>query len=221
MRHNPSAIKWMKEATAQYHQYVELAHTYLAGRDLWDEAILDTFRLGVVVNPRPEHRHFEGRLSIPYLTPSGTVGLNFRCILEHECRDEGKDHKKYLKPTASEDRLYNVQALHQAEDILYIAEGELDTITAHVVGFPTVGIGGASKYEDHYTKLFEDFQEVIVLADGDSAGEQFASRILHENENARVVYMPDGEDVNSIIVKHGDERLRRIIASATISEWEG
>lgn len=210
----------MTEATEQYHRYIEKARTYLERRDLWDADVLATFRLGVVVNPRPEHRHFEGRLSIPYLTRSGTVSMNFRCIEDHDCREMGKDHKKYLKPTASDDRLYNVNALHAAEDILYVAEGELDTITATVVGFPTVGIAGASKWEDHYVKLFEDFQEVIVLADGDSAGEQFASRILHENENARVVYMPDGEDVNSVITKDGDEWLREIIASATIDKWE-
>jgi 5S rRNA maturation endonuclease (ribonuclease M5) len=205
----------MTEAVEQYSRHVTSAESYLRRRDLWDDAVLRGFRLGVVPREghRPEHRRMVGRLVIPYVTPSGVCNIKFRCIKDHDCSAQGDTHKKYLAATASEDRMFNVQALHDALDTIYVSEGEIDAITATIAGFPTVGISGATKYEDHYTKLFEDFAEVVVLADGDTAGEEFAERVMREVEHARVIYMElDGAtDVNEIVAEYGDAALRQVI----------
>jgi len=203
----------MGQATDLYAKGVAAAESYLRGRDLWDDDVLVGYRLGVVGDEHfPEHRHVVGRLAIPYLTPGGVVNMKFRCIEDHDCKAE--EHAKYLGTVGAEDRLYNVQALHDADDTIYVTEGELDAITATVAGFPAVGISGASKWADHYGKLFEDFAEVIVLGDGDAAGEKFADMVLREVEHARPVFMPDDEDVNSVVVEFGDKRLREIIEEA-------
>lgn len=215
MRHSRTSIRWQTEAAQQYHEHVELAESYLKGRDLYDSDVLDTYCLGVVVDPWPEHKHYTGRLSIPYLTPAGVVDIKFRCIRDHECKDIPK-HAKYIGTSARGERLYNVQALHDAEDILYVAGGEINAITATIVGYPTVAGGGESKWQDHWLKLFEDFDQVIALVDGDKAGERFADRFLHEVDNGRVIFMPDGEDVNSVVVNFGDSRLREVVEEAKI-----
>lgn len=207
MRHSKTLIGWMTEAAKEYHEHVALAAYYLQGRGL-DERVADSCLLGVVAEPRPEHRYAAGRLSIPYITPSGVVNIKFRCIT---CSDKCEGHPKYFGVTGEDDRLYNVQALHDAEDVIFVTEGEIDAISASISGFPAVGVSGANKWAEHYTKLFEDFSEIVVLADGDKAGEDFARRVLHEVGDSRVIYMPEDADVNKVFVDEGPEGLRRLI----------
>jgi len=58
---------------------------------------------------------------------------------------------------------------------------------------------------------------VVILTDGDNAGTEFGKKIQRELPNANVIPMPEGEDVNSVIIKLGkewiDERVRDCIAS--------
>jgi DNA primase len=48
---------------------------------------------------------------------------------------------------------------------------------------------------------------VYVLADGDSAGQQFGTTIAEQLPNAKVIPMPPGDDVNSLVVNHGRNAL--------------
>lgn len=185
-------------AADRYHAHVDRAASYLEERGLWDDGIVEKYRLGVVVDPTPEHEYATGRLSIPYITPTGVVNLKFRCIKGHDCKAIG-GHAKYIGIDGLEDRVYNVQALHDATDVVYVAEGELDALSATEAGYPCVGVSGARKWQDHYTRLFEDFAEVVVFAEGDDDGRDFGRRVRDELDNARVVQLPDGEDVNSLL----------------------
>lgn len=197
MKLSPTFMRSLGVAVERFESHVHLAESYLAERGLWEDGILRVARLGVVAEPTPEYEKYEGRLVLPYLTPGGVVNIKFRCIQHDKC----DGHKKYLGLPGAVDRLYNVQALHDASKTIHIAEGELDALSASVVGFPCVGISGASKWQAHYTKLFEDFEQVIVFAEGDEAGREFGKRIRGELDNARVVQLPDGEDVNSLLAR--------------------
>jgi len=80
-------------------------------------------------------------------------------------------------------------------------------------GHPTVGIPGANNWKPYYTKILDDFDTVIVLADGDSPGLEFGKKISRELGNVNIVQMPEGHDVNSIVLQEGtewiDERIRK------------
>ena len=82
---------------------------------------------------------------------------------------------------------------------------------------PTVGIPGANNWKKHYAKILDDFDVVVVLADGDAPGLEFGKKISRELGNVNIVSMPDGEDVNSMIIKQGsewiDERIRKCITT--------
>lgn len=164
--------------------------------------------LGVVTEPEAEHRNYAGRISIPYITPGGVVGLRFRCAgpaydREHKC----DGHAKYLSVTGAPVNMYNVKALHDAGSVIGIAEGEFDALAATQAGLPTVAIPGVSVWKPHWYRLFEGFSEVIMLQDGDDAGEGLASVIQEEVEAARICAMPGGEDVSSFIVAKGPEEF--------------
>lgn len=185
-------------AAERYHETVRGAASYLGPRGLWDRSITDSYLLGHVTEPAAGDEDFTGRLVIPYLTPSGVVNLKFRCIEAHDCKAV-EHHVKYLGYSGAGDRMYNVAALRDAGDRIHIAEGELDALSATVAGFHAVGISGASKWQPHYSKLVEDFDDVVVFADGDKAGRDFAKHVRSELNNARIVYFPEGEDANSLL----------------------
>jgi DNA primase len=81
--------------------------------------------------------------------------------------------------------------------------------TAH----PTIGVPGATAWKNYYNKILEDYETVIVLADGDEAGLEFGKRIQRTLSNTRIIQMPEGEDVNSIVNKYGPEFINEKIAS--------
>jgi len=150
----------------------------------------------VVVEPLPGHDSYVGRLSIPYITQSGVVDIRFRAI--------GPQEPKYMGLPGNETRMYNVSAIINADDTIAVCEGEIDTITLHYkVGINAVGIPGVNNWKPHYRKLLQDFETVIVFADGDQPGQDFARKLSREVSGILVINMPEGEDVNSMYLKHG------------------
>jgi DNA primase len=55
---------------------------------------------------------------------------------------------------------------------------------------------------------------VLVLADGDEAGLEFGKRIQRTSANVRILQMPDGEDVNSVVRKQGPEFINNHVRDA-------
>jgi len=196
--------KSLERATMQYMENVAEAEGYLEGRGI-DLAVARSVGLGVVHDPIPGHEGLEGRLSIPYLTPSGPVNMNFRCIKDHQCKEHR--HQKYMTWAGLETTLYGVQFLAEAGDYIAVSEGEIDALTSNIAGVPCVGISGAEKWKDHWSNVFEDFTRVYVWQEGDEAGKKFGDMLVREVGAIRLP-LAAKEDVNSTLVKHGPEALR-------------
>ena len=207
MRLSNSQRQFLLHSTTEYAQHIHLAADYLATRGLSvDEA--KKFHLGVVENPLPGHEGYKGKLVIPYSTPSGVVDLRFRSI-------HGED-PKYIGLPGAKTTMFNAQAVLNADRYICVTEGEIDCITVIVkTGHPAVGIPGANNWKPYYTKILDDFETVIVLADGDNPGLEFGKKVSRELGNVNIVQMPDGHDVNSIVLQEGvqflDERIRKCI----------
>jgi DNA primase len=121
---------------------------------------------------------------------------------------------KYMGLTGATTHLYNVGAFFRASSYISICEGEIDTITLDMAcGIPSVGVPGVNNWKKHYTRLLQDFEKVFLFADGDSAGTDFAKHLAKELPNLVIVQMPDGEDVNSIYLKHGVDFFQQKIGS--------
>ena len=210
MRLNNSQRSFLLQATQKYAAEIECAAEYLSSRQLSVEEA-STFHLGVVVDPLPGHEAYKGRLAIPYITPSGVVDIRFRDLT-------GTHDAKYMGLVGAETTMFNTQAVFAADDYICVTEGEFDCIMMSTkTQHPTVGIPGANNWKKHYAKILDDFDTVIVLADGDAPGLEFGKKISRELGNVVIISMPDGEDVNSMIIKEGsdwiDERIRKCIAA--------
>jgi DNA primase len=196
------------QATQRYAGAIEQAAEYLSSRHLSvDEA--NIFHLGVVADPLPGHEPYKGRLAIPYITPSGVVDIRFRAMHNED--------PKYMGLVGAKTTMFNTKACFVADKYICVTEGEFDCIMMSVkTQHPTIGIPGANNWKPHYAKILDDFEVVIVLADGDAAGLEFGKKISRELGNVNIISMPEGEDVNSMMIKRGsdwiDERINECIS---------
>ncbi len=208
MRLSSSHRQFLLQATHQYASQIHLAAEYLATRNLSvDEA--QRFHLGVVKDALPGHEQYTGRLAIPYITPSGVVDIRFRAI--------GNADPKYMGMPGAKTSMFNAQVVLTASDYICVTEGEIDCITVSVkTNHPAIGIPGANNWKPFYSKILDDFDTVIVLADGDTAGMDFGKKVSRELGNVNIVQMPEGHDVNSIVMLEGaefiNERIRKCIS---------
>jgi DNA primase len=88
-----------------------------------------------------------------------------------------------------------------------ITEGELDAITATICGVDAVGVPGAQAWQPWFREPFLGYRNVFVLADGDDAGMAFATKVASSLPNGKVIPMPNGEDVNSLVALKGKDAL--------------
>lgn len=194
----------LEKATAAYQANVGLALDYLAGRGI-TASTANMYRLGVVASDAANlgDERYVGRLSIPYIAASAdVVALRFRAL------DESTP--KYLSRSGAAPHLFGVSCLLGDSREAVIVEGELDQMTLTQMGVTAVGCPGAKAWQSSWRWLFEDFDRVIVLADGDEAGRDFGKTMVQE-VGAVMVELPAGEDTNSIYVKYGAEQLREIL----------
>lgn len=185
-------------ATNEYQSQLSgsLGESTLGERGLSPQTI-SHFRLGTVVSPISGDEMFQGRITIPYLTVSGVVSMRFKRIGEHG--------SKMMVHPGDKARPYNVGALYERRPLL-IVEGEPDVWSAHECGLPAVGIPGANSWTRMWRRVFRNW-DVIVVADGDEPGREFATTVAKDLSGAanscRVVSAPDGEDLGSIYLADG------------------
>lgn len=203
MRPSESQKSWLGNLADRYHAALdEKTLSYLAARGI-DQDAATGFRLGLVTDPDPAHHNYEGRLSIPFITPTGVVYMRFRCLEDHDCGD--LEHGKYQGVSGDSTHLYNVGALHVSEGIVAVTEGELDALISTEAGMPAVGVPGATNWKPFYYRLFDDYERVVVVGDGDKAGREFVATLARNLGNSIRRPMPEGYDVNSYVLEHGPD----------------
>ena len=208
MRLSSTQRQFLLQATQQYQKDIHLASQYLQTRGLSVEEA-SRFHLGVVEHPLPGHEAYAGRLAIPYTTPSGVVDIRFRTMVDSD--------PKYMGMPGAKTTMFNAQTVLTANKYICVTEGEIDCITLVAKSIhPAIGIPGANNWKPYYAKILDDFDTVIILADGDAPGLEFGKKISRELGNVNIIQMPEGHDVNSIILKEGiefiNDRIKRIVS---------
>ncbi|MCC5811285.1 MAG: DNA primase [Ectothiorhodospiraceae bacterium] len=120
--------------------------------------------------------------------------------------------------------LYGLYECLQAErhpaDIL-VVEGYMDVVALAQHGFPNaVATLGTATTTQHVERLFQTTRNVVFCFDGDRAGRQAAWRALEnalpamrDERQARFLFLPDGEDPDSL-VRADPDRFRRLLDEA-------
>lgn len=200
-RLSKSQRELLAKATENYERNLGEALPYLQSRGITEETAR-MFRLGFVKNPETGHELYQGKLSIPYLTPSGVIDIRFRSL----SNDSGP---KYLSRPGATTHIYNIGALSRDNGMLVVCEGEIDTIIATQVGFIAVGLPGANNWKQFYSRVLDGWDKIMLFCDGDNAGREMAKTISRELDNVFPVFMPDNQDVNDVFLAEGAEGLRK------------
>jgi DNA primase len=202
MRLSKSQRELLEKATESYAQNIEEVLPYLTSRGITKETAT-MFRLGFVKEPEVGHEPYVGKLSIPYLTPSGVVDIRFRAL------SQDATGPKYMSRPGATTHIFNINALNNDDDALIVCEGEFDTVIATQAGFTAIGLPGANNWKSFYSRVLADWNKVILLCDGDNAGREMAKNLSRELDNVFPVFMPEGQDVNDIYLTEGADGLRK------------
>ena len=106
---------------------------------------------------------------------------------------------------------------------LLVVEGYMDVVALgqYDINYAVATLGTATT-SDHLEQLYRATPEVVFCFDGDRAGRAAAWRaletalpILREGRQARFLFLPDGEDPDSMVRKEGKERFEARLAEAT------
>lgn len=182
------------------------ALAYLKHERGYTDSTIKHFKLGFVGQPFPMDRFAQGYISIPFKTPAGYYGLRFR-------RGPGipEDRPKYWSPAGSHTSLFNVEELDDRNHSVAVVEGEMDCMTAWQCGIPAVAYPGVKSIKQYHKHLFEGFQRVYIVGDGDEAGQGFNKQMAEMLRNGYPIDMPQGYDLSDYAKQYGAQKIRELI----------
>lgn len=163
---------------------------------------------------------FRARVVFPITDPSGQIaGFGGRAM--------GDDTPKYLNspesPVYKKSRV--LFGLAQALDAIrehrrvIVVEGYFDLLALHRAGLHEgVAPCGTALTQSHAHRIRRYAEEVVLLFDGDAAGQAAAERalpiLLAEGLRVRAAFLPLGEDPDTLLAKSGVAALRACVDSA-------
>ncbi len=127
--------------------------------------------------------------------------------------------------------LYGLYEARQADanpTRLLVVEGYMDVVALAQYGIDNaVATLGTATTSDHLEKLYRATPEVVFCFDGDRAGRdaawkalQTALPLMRDGRQARFLFLPDGEDPDSLVRSIGHEAfLERIAQAQPLSEF--
>jgi DNA primase len=168
---------------------------------------------------------FRGRIMFPIRDTRGRViGFGGRVL-------GADDGPKYLNspetPVFHKGRelygLYEARKALRQIDRLIVVEGYMDVVALAQAGIAnSVASLGTATTTDHFHKLFRYADEVVCCFDGDAAGRKAAWRALenalstlNEGRQLKFMFLPDGEDPDSLVRREGREAFLKRIESAS------
>lgn len=178
---------------------------------------------------KKQYDRFRHRIMFPIRDQRGrTIGFGGR-VLDNST-------PKYLNspetPVFHKGReLYGLYEARQAlKEIpcLIMVEGYMDVIALAQYGINNaVATLGTALTENHLQKLFRYTSELVFCFDGDSAGIRAAARALEialpemrDGVSAKFLFLPDGEDPDSMVRKLGTEEFQKLVdRSQPLSEF--
>ncbi len=186
---------------------------------------------GMLVEKSSSKRYdrFRDRIMFPILDRRGrTIAFGGRII------DDGEP--KYLNSpeTPIFHKGYELYGFYEARQALrnlqriIVVEGYMDVVALaqNEIEYAVASLGTATT-RDQIQKLFRSVAEVIFCYDGDPAGHKAAWRalentlpILRDGLQAKFLFLPDGEDPDSIVRKEGKQAFELRLKHATpLSEY--
>ena len=220
------------------------ARSYLAGRGITDEVIkefeiglsldsrddltkllmkkeYDLVVLNRIGLSSDDHDVYNDRIMFPLYDVSGNVvGFSGRIY-----KDNGQN--KYLNTKETDifkkgEMLYHYHIAREEcrlKKSVIVMEGFMDIIRASTIGIKnTVALMGTALTKEQITLIKRLSNNTILCLDGDGPGVKAATSIgeelLNQGVEVKVVMLPDNDDPDSFILKHGKDRFVALLENA-------
>ena len=171
---------------------------------------------------------FRGRLMFPiHDLQDRAIALGGRVIPEIAKRHGENAGGKYINGRETllfrkSHQLYGLQLSREAirrEKEALVMEGYTDVVAARQAGVePVVAVLGTALGEQHVKILKRFAQRVVLVLDGDQAGQNRADEVLElfvrASVDLRVLTLPDGSDPADFLAEHGQDAFRELVQSA-------
>ena len=174
----------------------------------------------VVQGDRGLYDMFRQRLMFPITNMSGwVIAFGGRALADVNPKYINSPETPVFKKS---DTLYGLSSAREEirrQNSVLIVEGYLDVIICHQHGFRNaVAPLGTALTEGQIKKLRNMADSAVLVFDGDSAGIAAARRslpvICRNNFDAAIMVLPDGEDPDSYIRKHGGPAFLELLKHA-------
>ena len=224
--------------------YGKMAKSYLASRGITDEIIkefeiglsLDSrddltklllkkeYQLATLNRiglSSDDHDIYNDRIMFPLYDVAGNVvGFSGRIY-----KDNGQN--KYLNTKETDifkkgEMLYHYHIAREEcrlKKSVIVMEGFMDVIRASTIGIKnTVALMGTALTKEQIALLKRLSNNIVLCLDGDGPGVKAATSIgeelLNQGIEVKVVVLPDNDDPDSFILKHGKERFEGLLENA-------
>jgi len=119
--------------------------------------------------------------------------------------------------------LYEAQRANRTLERILVVEGYMDVVSLARHGVRNaVAVLGTAVTGDHVERLFRSAPDVVFCLDGDAAGRRAAWHALEtvlpalkDGRQAFFMFLPEGEDRDTLIRQIGREAFERLVAAAT------
>ncbi len=189
-------------------------------------------RTGMVIVKPEEKRcydRFRDRIMFPILDARGRV-------IAFGGRVLGDEKPKYLNSPETDvfhksQELYGLYQARRANrnlERVLIVEGYMDVVALAQFGITNaVATLGTATSEHHLQRLYKLVNEVVFCFDGDNAGRKAARRaldnalpLMDDGRQARFLFLPDGEDPDTLVRSEGQDAFNaRIKDAQPLSEF--
>jgi DNA primase len=165
---------------------------------------------------------FRNRLMFPILDEQARViGFSGRVIPPDEAKAKYMNSPETMLFKKSR-VLYGIERARKPmadQRRAVLCEGQLDVIRCHEAGIAeAVAAQGTAITSEHAKILKRYADEVVLLLDADTAGVKAALRsaevLLESGLTVRVAALPEGEDPDDVVRRHGYAKLTEILAAA-------
>lgn len=221
LKSSPEALDYLAERGLRHPELIETFQLGYANRTLC-QRLPRTKKVGQELRSRLQslgvlrdsgHEHLNGSLVVPIIDGQGRVTEMYGRKIGKKLRKGTPQHLYLPGPHRG---VWNVQALHAAEDVI-LCESLIDAMTFWCAGFRNVTASyGTSGFTPDHLETFKahGIRRVFIAYDRDQAGDvaaaKLAKRLIAEGFDCLRVQFPKGMDVSDYArqMKPADAALR-------------
>jgi len=172
---------------------------------------------------RSAYDRFRDRIQFPIHDRSGrTIGFGGRVLDNSTPKYLNSPESPVFHKGSELYGLYEARKAVRQLDRILVVEGYMDVVALAQfdINYVVATLGTATTHE-HLERLFRTVPEVVFCFDGDRAGREAAWRalentlpVLRDGREARFLFLPEGEDPDTLVRKIGKEAFEARIADA-------